>query len=181
VISFGEEQQITTADGRVWTLDKMRHRHTKAFCAWITAKIGDPFETASRFIKELPATESVRLIKEAESVRDQLRNFNALGPLGMQHLMSEDGLVFFVRQLLLRKHPGISDDEVEDVAEIVARQLVSILEKAAGTIPNALRLVDDLLAKIPGLREALWDHLFFAQNEQTGTKSTDGSGTAPPI
>src|ERR1019366_9604641 len=74
-VSFGEEQTIETPDNRRWKLDKMRISIMERVREWVARKIGDPFATADRYVAKLPADATLKLIREAEDLRDELATF----------------------------------------------------------------------------------------------------------
>lgn len=139
MINFGSEQ-VVQAGGKSYRLDKLRLKHIRAFRDWVSSQVGDPFAEAERFIGSLPPAEATKLIAEARLLRDQLQSFSMFGELGLRFLMTEEG-VWRVSQLLLQRyHCGgtekMTEDEIDDVAEVVADRIVDVLRKAMGQLPN---------------------------------------------
>lgn len=156
----GQEQTVTTPDGKTWRLARLELRLIREFRDWISQRIGDPFETVDKYIDKLPADQSMQMIREAESKRDQLRSFSLGCDLAKQALATEEGQAELMRLLLLRHQPKATGEDGLAVVVALGEKLSDALEKASGDVPEGNGAVGN---GIPG---------------STGTKSTAPSGTA---
>lgn len=161
MIEFGSEQAIE-ANGRTYRLDKLRLKQIRRFREWVQERVGDPFATAERFVDRLPAAEAMSLVRRAEKVAEDLAAFSMVNETAQRHLLTEEGLTLVAAMLLERHHPGLDEDEVTGVAEVLAGRVLAILEKAMGRVPNG----EGGAAAAPA--------------ESTGGESTRSSGTAVP-
>lgn len=160
MIDFGSTQTIETPRGS-YTLDKLRLRQIREWRDHVAERLGDPFAEAERFVERLPREEAMKLLKEAEAVRDQLQAFSMFCPLSVRFLMTEEGLLWVARALLEKHHPQASEDDVEAVGEVLAGRLVEVLTRAMGSVPNG-----------PGEQ---------APAPQSPSESTGGGSTRSPI
>lgn len=135
MLKLGEEQTVTTPDGRTWTLSRLELRHVRAFREYVVKAEGDPFEVVERFLGKLADSELMPLLKEAEKVRDQLRAFSMGCPLAQRHLGTEEGLSMLVGALLKKRHPDATEEDAFGVAVEVNRRLDEVLKAAQGELP----------------------------------------------
>ena len=135
MINFGSEQTVTIGE-KPYRLGKLRLRHIRAFRDWVAAQIGDPFAAIERFVDKLPGEQALALIKEAEQTKRDLESFRLLCPLGQRFLFTEEGLRMITGMLLEQHHPDASEDEIEEVVEVLASRMVEALTTAMGSVPN---------------------------------------------
>lgn len=135
MIKLGEEQQVTTPDGRVWTLARLELRVVRAWREYVTKQVGDPFATVERYLGKLADEHLLPLLKEAEGIKRQLTCFGMGCPLSQQYLGTEEGVGHLVGLLLKKRHPGHTEEDAFEVAQEVNRRLEETLAVAGGELP----------------------------------------------
>lgn len=130
----GSETPITLPDGRTFTLGRLEVRHIRALRDFVAAREGDPFELAERFLGKIPQEESLRMIREAEEIKKQLRCFSLACPLAQKHLATEEGLAFLLLQLLRGHHPQATESEALAVGLYLSQteETAAVLAAAQG-------------------------------------------------
>lgn len=136
MLQLGDVQQVTTPDGRQWELSRLELRHIRAFRDWIKSRVGDPYATVDRFLGKIGDEQLIDMLREAEKVAFQLRNFSMACPLALEHLQTEEGLAFVVGLLLRDRHATHTEADAWQVAQAIERRLAEVLEKAQGALPN---------------------------------------------
>ncbi len=181
----------------------MRIHQIRAFRDWIAERIGDPFATVERFLPRLPSSDAMKMIKEAEVVRDDLQSFGLGTALFQRFIKTEEGASFLIKQMLEKHHGGATIDDALAIAMALGEQKMSeVLVKAAGSVPNAegaaavsqspeVKPADgakgwEAAARRQAMGQA-WINVAPPQppppldaNGSTGTRSTEDAGTVPP-
>mgnify|MGYP001582727139 CR=1 FL=1 len=131
----GKQQDIRLADGRFARLGKLRLSVLRAFRDWVAEKAGDPFETVERWIDRVPAEETVRQLKEAEDVRDQLRFFSLACPLAARLLGTEEGLAKLLHLLMLERDAKAREEDAFEAVLAINEEAMTeqVLARAQGT------------------------------------------------
>jgi len=160
LLNLGREQQITTADGRAWTLGRLELRHIRAWRDWIKSQLGDPLEVVERMAAVMEDESVLPLLREAEETRRQLESFSLGCPLAQRFLDSEEGAAQLVWHMLREAHPKADLEDAFAVAQVLAANMNEVLDTAAGSVPNG----DGRGGPAPS----------------TGMRSTAGSCTAGP-
>lgn len=104
----------------------------RALKDWITEGVGDPFETVERYLGRVPEAETVRQLKEAEDIRDQLRFFSLACPLAQRAMATEEGAAKLFHLLLLEKDPKATEEDAFEVATHLNQE-----EQAAAVVAAA--------------------------------------------
>jgi hypothetical protein len=109
----GVEQTISLPDGRVFTLGRLTVGVLRSWRDWIANRVGDPFAYVEKWLGKIPEAESLRQLREAEEVRDQLRYFSLGAPLAARMLGTEEGGAQLLYLLLKAsgKHPNATEDD----------------------------------------------------------------------
>lgn len=136
MIDLSKEQTLDTPDGRKWQLSKLRLAMVQEWRAKVTEKVGDPFALVDRFIDKLSPPETVKLIKEAESIRDQVQCFSMFSLISLRFLITEEGLFWLTGKLLEKHHAGASEDDIGDVTEVLAGKIFEALMKTMSESPE---------------------------------------------
>lgn len=157
----GQEQQITTPDGQVWTLSRLELRHIRAWRDWIKSQLGDPLAVVERMAAVMEDESVMPLLREAEGVRRDLESFSLGCLLAQRFMASEEGGAQLVWQLLRPAHPQATLEDAFAVAQVLGKQMAEAMDRASGSVPNGEG------------REA-------SPAPSTGTRSTAGSCTAGP-
>ena len=164
-IVFGREQTIRF-DGREYTLDKLRNRHLLAIVKKIKDNYGDLLAPAERFQDKLESADLKDVIREAVAFGRRLDGMYFGDPLVEEYARSPEGSWHLVSLLLSKHHPGISEDEIDDVADEIKRS-----EKEAATVATAT-------GSVPNEPEAPSSGAGQAK-QSTGGRSATASGTTP--
>ncbi len=139
MFTAGVEQTISLPSGQEFTLGRLSVAVLRTWRDWVANRVGDPFELVERFLGKIPEAESVRQLRAAEDLRDQLRYFNLGTPLAMKMLATEEGGAVLFKLLLQIRQPAATDDDGLAVAMHLIRTeaTAATLARAEGTEGNA--------------------------------------------
>jgi hypothetical protein len=118
---------------KTYTLSPADVGITLAFRDWIAEREGDPFDGLDKIVALLPKEDAVPLIKEAKSIKDQLRCFDLQTPLAQKHIKTQVGATELMRLLLVEHHPQITDREIFQVLAALAKQMQKDQSKEANS------------------------------------------------
>jgi ribosomal protein L12E/L44/L45/RPP1/RPP2 len=137
MIEFGQEQDIVTPN-RTYRLDKLRNAHLQAIVAYLRELHGDVYEPLMKFKDKLNSSDLKELVREAKQEASSLATMFWNDPRVQRYINDPLGSFHVVKLLFQRHHPGISEDEVDDVVSAIKeKDRKELLAKAAGKIPNA--------------------------------------------
>ncbi len=136
MISWGEVQNLTTEDGRQWTLDRLEIRLIREFRDWIKVREGDPFALVERFQGKMSDEALMPFFKEAKAIQDDLRAFTLASPLAQKHMATEEGIACLAKLLLKKHHPAATEEDAFLVGQAMGKRMAEVLERAQGSPPN---------------------------------------------
>lgn len=131
----GKQQDIQLPSGRYARLGRLRLSVLRSFRDWVAELVADPFEVVERWIDRVPAEETVRQLRQAEDVRDQLRYFSLACPLATRLLGTEEGLAKLLHLLMLERDQKATEDDAFELALHLMESAAAeqVLARAQGT------------------------------------------------
>lgn len=98
--SNGKTQDIQIPNGKLYRVQRLTLGALRGWFDWVRATVGDPFETAERFIGRVPDDVLKEEFRAACEVRDDLRFPSLATKTSARALASEQGVTQLFRQLL---------------------------------------------------------------------------------
>jgi hypothetical protein len=130
----GTEQKVFVPGLREFRLGRLTLKVLRAFQQFVAERIGDPFEHVERWLGRVPESETVRMLRAAEDVRDQLRFFSLAAPIAQQALAADDGGVKLIHLLMEQVDPKATEEDALAVALHLASagKLAEVITRAQG-------------------------------------------------
>lgn len=135
-MNFGSEQTIRYKD-KSYRLGRLTIGVLESFRNYVAEVVGDPFLLAERFLGKIPAEESVRMVREAEAVARQLKQFSLSCPLAQEFMRTEAGMAYLYALMLRANHPEVTPDDALGMLQAMGEEQARVsLLRAQGDVPG---------------------------------------------
>ncbi len=131
----GREQTVQVQGGRAYHLGKLTLAILRQFEAYVAERVGDPFEHVERWLGRVSEAETMRQLKVAEDLRDQLRFFSLAVPIAQRAIGTEQGLSKLLHLLLLARDTKATEEDAFSLALHLSEkaQAAAVIASAQGS------------------------------------------------
>jgi len=126
---------------------------TRQFVAWVKPQLGDPMLRLKSVVKDLPESVALEAYRDAKREAEEIEALDWNSTAVLRFRGTEQGVCHLLWLMLKVHHPGITEDQVNDIAGVIGDdKVLEIMAVANGQDPNAVR--EAVKKKLAEMREA---------------------------